>query len=111
LCSKWSCLKSRESFIRADLLPRRGLEPLTLAGPDPKSGASANFATSAWDNANNASSTNNAGNADNANNGDNVNVEANVLSLLALLAPSALTAISVTLGIFYLILSQGRESS
>ena len=28
-------------------VPRRGLEPLCLAAPDPKSGASANFATSA----------------------------------------------------------------
>jgi hypothetical protein len=28
-------------------LPRRGLEPLRIAPPDPKSGASANFATSA----------------------------------------------------------------
>ena len=28
-------------------MPRRGLEPLLLAEPDPKSGASANFATSA----------------------------------------------------------------
>ena len=28
-------------------VPRRGLEPLLLAEPDPKSGASANFATSA----------------------------------------------------------------
>ena len=61
-------------------MPRRGLEPLRIAPPDPKSGASANFATSAWDNANN---TNDSGNADNANNGDNVNVDANLLSLLA----------------------------
>ena len=30
-------------------VPRRGLEPLCLAAPDPKSGASANFATSAPD--------------------------------------------------------------
>jgi hypothetical protein len=29
-------------------VPRRGLEPLLLAEPDPKSGASANFATSAY---------------------------------------------------------------
>src|SRR5688572_8964757 len=29
------------------VVPRRGLEPLLLAEPDPKSGASANFATSA----------------------------------------------------------------
>ena len=28
-------------------MPRRGLEPLILAEPDPKSGASTNFATSA----------------------------------------------------------------
>jgi hypothetical protein len=28
-------------------VPRKGLEPLCLAAPDPKSGASANFATSA----------------------------------------------------------------
>lgn len=28
-------------------VPRRGLEPLILAEPDPKSGASTNFATSA----------------------------------------------------------------
>jgi hypothetical protein len=28
-------------------MPRRGLEPLILSEPDPKSGASANFATSA----------------------------------------------------------------
>ena len=31
----------------AGKVPRRGLEPLHLAVPDPKSGASANFATSA----------------------------------------------------------------
>jgi hypothetical protein len=36
-----------KSFITASLLPRRGLEPLRIAPPDPKSGASANFATSA----------------------------------------------------------------
>jgi hypothetical protein len=35
------------SFTRVALLPRRGLEPLRIAPPDPKSGASANFATSA----------------------------------------------------------------
>jgi hypothetical protein len=28
-----------------DILPGRGLEPLRIAPPDPKSGASANFAT------------------------------------------------------------------
>jgi hypothetical protein len=79
-------------------LPRRGLEPLRIAPPDPKSGASANFATSAWHNANNtnnagnANNTGNANNADNANNAGNVNVDANVPPLLALLALSALTA-------------------
>src|SRR5260370_5764863 len=36
-----------KSFTIANLLPRRGLEPLRIAPPDPKSGASANFATSA----------------------------------------------------------------
>ena len=95
-------------------LPRRGLEPLRIAPPDPKSGASANFATSAWSNANNASNTNNAGNAsnaDNANNGDNVNADTNVLPWLTLLALSALTAFPLPRYIFHLILSQGRESS
>ena len=36
-----------ESPMDALLVPRRGLEPLRIAPPDPKSGASANFATSA----------------------------------------------------------------
>ena len=35
------------SFTRTDSLPRRGLEPLRISPPDPKSGASADFATSA----------------------------------------------------------------
>jgi hypothetical protein len=30
------------------LVRKRGLEPLRVTSPDPKSGASANFATSAW---------------------------------------------------------------
>ena len=32
---------------RTILMPERGLEPLRIAPPDPKSGASANFATPA----------------------------------------------------------------
>jgi hypothetical protein len=34
--------------ILAEKLPGRGLEPLRIAPPDPKSGASANFATLAF---------------------------------------------------------------
>jgi hypothetical protein len=50
---------NRRLFIQSNSLilshlPRRGLEPLTLSGPDPKSGASANFATSAFKQANDA---------------------------------------------------------
>src|ERR1700738_5004499 len=43
-------------YLNLRYLPRRGLEPLRIAPPDPKSGASANFATSAsvMRNANNA---------------------------------------------------------
>jgi hypothetical protein len=40
-------LVGRRLFTRAAFLPRRGLEPLRISPPDPKSGASANFATSA----------------------------------------------------------------
>jgi hypothetical protein len=41
-------------------VPERGLEPLRISPPDPKSGASANFATPAESNANNATSAPNA---------------------------------------------------
>ena len=38
-------LNVRWRRIHDDLIPGRGLEPLRIAPPDPKSGASANFAT------------------------------------------------------------------
>src|SRR5712691_16944 len=38
------------SLITSVLVPGRGLEPLRIAPPDPKSGASANFATLASEN-------------------------------------------------------------
>ena len=44
--------KNRKQFIfnclRFFVVPMEGLEPPCLAAPDPKSGASANFATSAF---------------------------------------------------------------
>ena len=43
-------------------VPGRGLEPLRIAPPDPKSDASANFATPARRNANNATGVSNANN-------------------------------------------------
>ena len=42
-------LPRRDPRGKVDDLPGRGLEPLRIAPPDPKSGASANFATlAAW---------------------------------------------------------------
>ena len=43
--SVWALSIERSAFASAVQMPGRGLEPLRISPPDPKSGASANFAT------------------------------------------------------------------
>jgi hypothetical protein len=47
-CLNWALEVERSAFASDVEVPGRGLEPLRISPPDPKSGASANFATLAF---------------------------------------------------------------